>query len=58
VWWARLFVVTPDLHIAALLLLGSMPGVIVASHLKLRVPDSFVRLDLAGTLLFLGVRLI
>jgi uncharacterized membrane protein YfcA len=54
---ARLMVVTPDLHVAALLLIGSVPGVVLSSRLTVRVPDLFLRFGLAGTLIFVGERL-
>jgi hypothetical protein len=54
---ARLMVATPDLHVAALLLIGSVPGVVISSRLTVRVPDTFLRFGLAGTLIFVGERL-
>ncbi len=42
----------------AALLLGSLPGIVVGSVLAARVPEAVLRPVLAGTLLFVGSRLI
>lgn len=55
---AHIFISTVDFHIAILLLVGSLPGVIVGSRLTVRVPDTALRLGLAGTLAFVGIRLL
>jgi len=47
-----------DLGLAASLLCGSLPGVVVGSKLCARVPDVWFRPALAGALLFAGTRLI
>jgi uncharacterized membrane protein YfcA len=52
---AHIFIV--DFHIAALLLVGSLPGVVLGSRLAVQIPDVYLRFALAGTLAFVGVRL-
>lgn len=47
-----------NLGLAASLLAGSLPGVVVGSRLCARVPDIWFRPALAGALLFAGSRLI
>ena len=47
-----------NLGLAASLLVGSLPGVVVGSRLCARVPDVWFRPALAGALLFAGSRLI
>ncbi len=55
---AHIFVSTVDFHVTLLLLVGSLPGVIAGSRLTVRVPDTVLRLGLAGTLAFVGARLL
>jgi uncharacterized protein len=55
---AHIFISTVDFHIAFLLLIGSLPGVIVGSRMTIHVPDTALRFGLAGTLAFVGLRLI
>ena len=55
---AHILFATVDFHMAALLLVGSLPGVIVGSRLTVKVPDAALRFGLAGTLAFVGLRLI
>ena len=47
-----------NVPLLAALLLGSLPGIVVGSVLAARVPDFVLRPMLAGTLLFVGSRLI
>jgi uncharacterized membrane protein YfcA len=47
-----------DWALMALLLLGSIPGIIVGSHLSGRIPERVLRPILAATLAVVGVRLI
>src|SRR3954453_6283975 len=47
-----------DLHAMAWLLLGSIPGVLFASKLAVRVPDGALRVGLGTVLLASGVRLV
>src|SRR6266571_3649152 len=47
-----------DLHAIAWLLLGSVPGVWVASRFTLRLPQDALRLGLAGVLALSGIRLL
>jgi uncharacterized membrane protein YfcA len=47
-----------DTGVLALLLLGSIPGVIIGSQLSLRVPDVVLRLILATVLAIVGARLV
>jgi hypothetical protein len=47
-----------DLGILALLLLGSLPGIVVGSRLALRVPDATLRLALSLVLVVVGGRLL
>ncbi|HZT97179.1 MAG TPA: sulfite exporter TauE/SafE family protein [Chloroflexota bacterium] len=55
---AHIFISTVDFHVTLLLLVGSLPGVIIGSRLTLHVPDTYLRLGMAGTLAFVGIRLI
>ncbi len=47
-----------DFGVAGVLLLGSLPGVVLGSRLSVKMPDMFLRVALALTLLFSGMRLI
>ncbi len=47
-----------DLSVAGVLLIGSLPGVVLGSRLSVKMPDMFLRVALALTLLFSGMRLI
>ena len=47
-----------DLHILGFLLLGSLPGIYVGSHLAGRLPDRFLRPALAVMLALVGAKLI
>ncbi len=47
-----------DLHATAWLLVGSIPGVLVGSHLSVRLPDRLLRVCLAATLSLSGVKLL
>ncbi|HZU20744.1 MAG TPA: sulfite exporter TauE/SafE family protein [Gaiellaceae bacterium] len=47
-----------DLHAMAWLLVGSIPGVIVGSHLSIRVPDRALRVAFAFVLVLSGVKLV
>jgi uncharacterized protein len=47
-----------DLHATAWLLLGSVPGVLIASQFTLRVPDRLLRLALALVLGLSGIKLL
>lgn len=46
-----------DLSILVSLLLGSLPGIYIGSHLATRLPEHFVRPALASMLFLIGVRL-
>ena len=48
---------TVDYGILMSLLLGSLPGIYIGSHLASRLPEHIVRPALAGMLLLIGVRL-
>ena len=48
---------TVDYHMLISLLLGSLPGIYIGSHLANRLPEHIVRPALAGMLLLIGVRL-
>jgi uncharacterized protein len=52
-WWLG----SIDWAMLASLLLGSIPGVAIASHFAGRAPDKFLRSLLAGTLALVGARL-
>ena len=47
-----------DLHAMAWLLIGSVPGILLASKLPLRIPDRPLRLGLAGVLALSGLKLV
>lgn len=47
-----------DLHILAFLLMGSLPGIYVGSHLAGRLPDRWLRPALAVMLALVGARLV
>jgi uncharacterized protein len=47
-----------DLHAIAWLLVGSIPGVLLGSHLSIRVPDRGLRLAFAFILVLSGVKLV
>lgn len=47
-----------DWHLLTNLLIGSLPGIYVGSHLANRVADHYLRPALAGMLLFVGVKLV
>jgi hypothetical protein len=47
-----------DLHAMAWLLVGSIPGVLLASKFTVRVPDHVLRLGLAGVLALSGLKLL
>jgi len=47
-----------DLHAIAWLLVGSIPGVLVGSHLSIRVPDRALRVGFAIVLVLSGVKLV
>jgi uncharacterized protein len=47
-----------DLHAMAWLLLGSVPGILIASQFTLRIPERALRLALAGVLALSGVKLL
>ena len=46
------------LVILASLLIGSLPGILVGSHLAARVPERFLRNSLAAVLLLAGTKLV
>ena len=47
-----------DLHAMSWLLVGSIPGVFVGSHLSIRVPDRALRLAFAFILVLSGIKLV
>jgi uncharacterized membrane protein YfcA len=47
-----------DWHLLGLLLIGSLPGVLVGGRVSIRVPDTALRLILAGTLILTGAKLL
>jgi uncharacterized membrane protein YfcA len=47
-----------DLHAMAWLLVGSVPGILIASQFTLRIPERALRLALAGVLALSGVKLL
>jgi uncharacterized membrane protein YfcA len=47
-----------DLHATAWLLLGSIPGIVIASQFTVRLPERGLRLALAGVLALSGVKLL
>ena len=48
---------TIDLNLLGYLLLGSLPGIYIGSHIAVRLPDQLVRTALACMLFLIGVRL-
>ncbi len=54
---AQFFIGTVDLHLVANLLIGSVPGVILGSHLSFNLPERPLRIALATVLLISGVKL-
>jgi uncharacterized membrane protein YfcA len=46
-----------DWSLLASLLIGSLPGIAIGSHLAARVPDRFLRPLIASILAVVGVRL-
>ena len=47
-----------DLHAMAWLLVGSIPGVLLGSHLSIRVPERAIRTAFAFTLVLSGIKLV
>jgi uncharacterized protein len=47
-----------DLHAIAWLLIGSIPGVLLGSHLSIRVPDRALRVAFAFVLVLSGIKLV
>jgi uncharacterized membrane protein YfcA len=47
-----------DLHAMGWLLLGSVPGILIASQFTVRLPDNALRLGLAGVLALSGIKLL
>jgi uncharacterized protein len=47
-----------DLHAMAWLLVGSLPGVLLGSHLSIRVPDRALRIAFAFVLVLSGIKLV
>ncbi len=47
-----------DLHAMAWLLVGSIPGVFIGSHLSIRVPDRALRIAFAIVLVLSGIKLV
>jgi uncharacterized protein len=47
-----------DLHAMAWLLVGSIPGILLASKLTVRIPEDVLRLGLAGVLALSGLKLL
>jgi uncharacterized membrane protein YfcA len=47
-----------DLHATAWLLLGSIPGVLIASQFTVRMPDRALRIALAVVLMLSGIKLV
>ncbi len=54
----HLFLGSIDWNLLVSLLIGSLPGIAIGSHLAARVPDRVLRPILASTLAFTGARLI
>jgi len=54
----HLFLGSIDLNLLVSLLMGSLPGIAIGSHLAARVPDKVLRPVLASTLAITGARLI
>ena len=49
---------TVDWHVVGSLLIGSLPGVFFGSYLAIRLPESALRLVLAGTMLLIAGKLV
>ena len=49
---------TVDLVLLGNLLLGSLPGIYIGSHLSAKVPEKVLRTVLASLLLFIGIRMV
>jgi hypothetical protein len=47
-----------DWHLLGSLLAGSLPGIVLGSHVAARVPDTVLRLGLATTLIIVASRLV
>ena len=47
-----------DLHAIAWLLVGSIPGVLLGSHLSIRVPERALRIAFAFVLILSGIKLV
>ncbi len=47
-----------DLHAMAWLLVGSIPGVLIGSHLSIRVPERALRTAFAFVLILSGIKLV
>src|SRR6185437_13487065 len=47
-----------DLHAMGWLLIGSIPGVLIGSHLSIRVPDRALRVCFAFVLVLSGIKLV
>ena len=47
-----------DLHAMAWLLVGSIPGVLIGSHLSIRVPDRALRMAFSLVLILSGIKLV
>jgi uncharacterized membrane protein YfcA len=47
-----------DWHLLGSLLAGSLPGILIGSHMSMRLPDPVLRLTLATTLLLIAGRLV
>ena len=47
-----------DLHAIAWLLVGSVPGVLVGSHLSIRIPERALRVAFAFVLILSGIKLV
>ena len=47
-----------DLHAMAWLLVGSIPGVLIGSHLSIRVPERALRIAFAFVLILSGIKLV
>jgi uncharacterized membrane protein YfcA len=47
-----------DIGVVAWLLIGSIPGVLLGSHYSIRLPESLLRMTLAGVLALSGLKLV
>jgi uncharacterized membrane protein YfcA len=47
-----------NLHATGWLLIGSIPGVLIGSHLSVRLPDRLLRIALSATLTLSGIKLL